>query len=350
MAIPAPTARPPDAARDRTFHPLRIKQVKRETADASSFVLAVPDDLSAAFAYEAGQFCTFRVVIDGDEHFRCYSMSSSPVVDDELQVTVKRVPGGLVSNWMNDVLHPGDTVETGVPAGVFHLGEGDGDIVMFGAGSGVTPIFAILKTALATTSRRVFLLYANRDRDAVIFAPELDALQARHPDRLTVHHHLDVEHGFVVPDVVRPLARRAAGTEYLICGPGPFMDVVEWTLLEHDVDAGRIRIERFTAPFTPPEPVAGEPASATVTIELHGRVATAAHRPGTTILQVARELGLSPPFSCEAGSCATCMARLIEGEASMRTNDALTPEEVADGWVLTCQAVPASPSVRVVYE
>jgi ferredoxin-NADP reductase len=357
MGIPAPTARPQGAGRDQGFHPLRVSRIVRETADTTSFVLDVPEDLRSAFSYDAGQFCNVRVVLGGQEHQRCYSMSSSPDVDAELQVTVKRVPDGVVSNWMNDELGPDDIVDVGVPTGLFRLGEGDGDVVAFGAGSGITPIFSILKTALATTARRVRLLYANRDRDSVIFAAGLDALHAAYPGRLTVHHHHDVDHGFVDTETVRALLDGAADAEYFVCGPGPFMDIVERTLLDDGVGADRIRIERFTPadPIPAPDVEAVEAAAeaaapAHVTINRNGKVGSGEHRPGTTILQMARELGLSPPYSCESGNCATCMAKLVQGEASMRANNALTPEEVADGWVLTCQALPTSATVHVVYE
>jgi 3-ketosteroid 9alpha-monooxygenase subunit B len=343
-------------ARDHGFHPVPIRRVVHETAESASFVLDVPPDLRDAFAYEAGQFLTFRVEVAGEPHLRCYSMSSSPAVDDELQVTVKRVPGGAVSNRMIDDLGPGAVVEVTRPAGVFCLGAGDGDIVAFGAGSGITPIFSLLKTALATTERRVRLLYANRDRDAVIFGAALDDLVERYRGRLDVVHHLDVEHGYVDAAALRRFADADPGAEFYVCGPGPFMDVVESTLLDGDVGADQIHIERFS-PATEPEPPAGtaddvapgpDALPAEVTIELDGRTGSVVHHPGTTILQTARQMGMAPPFSCESGSCATCMARLVEGTATMYVNNALDDDEVEEGWVLTCQAVPTS-SVHVVY-
>jgi ferredoxin-NADP reductase len=347
-------------ARDHGFHELRVQRVVRETAEARSFVLDVPPALRAAFAYEAGQFCTFRVWVDGRPHLRCYSMSSAPAVDADLTVTVKRVPGGVVSNWMNDALRPGDVVETTCPAGVFCLGPSDGndDVVAFSAGSGITPVLSLVKTALATTSRRVRLLYANRDRESVIFAAELDALAERYADRLDVVHHFDVEKGFVDAEVVGAFAGTGAGAgegpEHYLCGPGPFMDIVEKTLLGLDVDPARIHVERFTPGEPTDAPEVAEPSTSAatprVTIELDGRTGSTDHRPGTTILQTARQMGLAPPFSCEAGNCATCMAKLVEGAATMHTNNALTDDEVADGWVLTCQAVPTSASVHVVYD
>jgi 3-ketosteroid 9alpha-monooxygenase subunit B len=351
MSVSATAAQERGMVREHGFHPLPVRRVVHETADARSFVLDVPAELRDDFAYDAGQFCNVRVWIDGRPHVRCYSMSSAPAIDAELQITVKRVPGGLVSNWMNDQLAPGDVVETSFPAGFFRLPPGDRDVVACSAGSGITPVFSLVKAALATTSRRVHLLYANRDRDAVIFAEALDALVGRHPGRLDVVHHLDVEHGFVEDATIRPFVDVAADPEFYVCGPGPFMEIVERTLLEHAVDPGRIHIERFAVAdlVEAPEPVA-EPAVATVTIELEGRTATADHRPGTTVLQAARQIGMAPPYSCELGSCATCMAKVVDGAVTMRTNNVLTDDEVADGWVLTCQAVPSTPSVHVVYQ
>ena len=355
MARTAASTADPPADGGHGFHPLRVTRVVRETAEASSFVLEPPAGLESAFAYEAGQFCTFRVAVDGDTHLRCYSMSSAPEVDDDLKVTVKRVPGGVVSNWMNDVLQPGDVVEATRPAGVFRLTADDADVVAFAGGSGITPVLSLVKAALATTSRRVRLLYANRDAEVVIFAAELRELAERYPGRLDVVHNLDTVHGFVTADLVRPYVDASPDGSFYVCGPGPFMDIVESTLLAHGVEAGRVLIERFVtaaAPEPPAEPPPADepgPPATRVTIRLDGRSESTDHRPGTTILQTARQMGMAAPFSCESGSCATCMGKLVEGEAEMFANNALTDDEVADGWVLTCQAVPTSPTVHVVY-
>ncbi len=352
MALSGPLADAPGVRIDRGFHPLRIAAIVRETAEASSFVLDVPDELRSTFAYESGQFCTFRVWIDGEPHLRCYSMSSSPVVDSELRVTVKRTPDGIVSNWMSDHLDVGDQIEATRPAGVFRLGDGMGDIVALSAGSGITPVLSLIKTALATTGRQVHLLYANRDDATIIFRAELDELQAQHPERLVVHHHLDVDHGFIGPDAVLRFVGGTAEPEFYICGPAPFMDIAEEGLAAGGVTSDRIHIERFTPDEWVPDVDAddgGEAGPSQVVIELDGRTESTDYRPGTTILQTARQMGMSPPFSCESGSCATCMARLLEGTATMHVNDALTDDEVVGGWVLTCQAVPTSPLVRVAY-
>ncbi len=358
MALSRPEVGAAGTAHDHGFHPFRVARVIAETAEASSFVLEVPDELRSVFAYEAGQFCTFRVRIDDRVLLRCYSMSSSPAVDSELTVTVKRTPGGVVSNWMNDELTEGDTLEATRPAGVFRLGPSPGDLVAFSAGSGITPVLSLVKTALATTTRRVRLLYANQHRDAVIFASELESLGRHYGERLSVSHHLDIDRGLVQAETIGDFADRADDPEFYVCGPGPFMDLVEQSLHSRGVVPARIHIERFTPaesmdeaePSAPPGTGAAQEAGTQVTVELDGRASTADHRAGTTILQTARQMGLSPPFSCEAGSCATCMAMLVEGTAAMHVNNALTDDEVAQGWILTCQAVPTSPSVRAVYD
>lgn len=358
------------AHRDHGFHALRLARVVAETADAATFVLDVPADLADAFAYRAGQFCTFRVPVDGTPLLRCYSMSSAPGVDAELAVTVKRVPGGAVSNWMIDRLAAGDEVEVTLPAGVFCLADeaedpaaATRDVVAYAGGSGITPVFSLVKAALANTWRRVRLLYANRDASSVIFRAALDELVAAHPDRLTVRFHHDDESGYLDEDEVRAFTAGAGDADHYVCGPTPFMDLVERVALADGVPAERFHIERFTPSddgAADPEADAGAagavPAegdesadAATVTIELDGRTETVRHHPGATVLQTARQAGLSPPFSCESGSCATCMAKVHEGAVTMFTNNALTDDEVAEGWVLTCQSVPTTPTLSVVY-
>ena len=344
---------------DHGYHALPVKRIVQETHDTRSFVFDVPADLRDAFAYEAGQFCTFRVRLGDEDLMRCYSMSSSPHTDDEFTTTVKRVPGGRVSNWMLDEVAEGDVLALTRPAGVFTLAARRAPLVAFSGGSGITPVFSVIKSALVSTDRPVRLLYANRDADSVIFRAELDALTRAHSVRLTVVHHLDTEHGFVHSNDVAEFVGADVEADFYICGPGPFMDVVEDALAQARVPAEQVFIERFAFASTarldePPATSAGGPGAGggteTVVIVLDGKEHSVHYQPGETFLETARRAGLRAPFSCEAGSCATCMAHLREGEATMRVNNALTPEEVSEGWVLTCQGFPASPSVTVVYE
>ncbi len=206
---------------DHVYHPLTVLDVVEETADTRTFVLGVPEALAATFAYEPGQFCTFRAVVDGEEVARSYSMSSAPAVGDPLAVTVKRVPGGKMSNWMIDNLQPGGRVDVLRPTGLFVLRDTAAPIVAYAGGSGITPVFSIVKAALATTDRRVTLVYANRDADSVIFDEPLAKLEAESGGRLAVHRHLDAESGFLDARACAELAGGQATADFYICAPAP---------------------------------------------------------------------------------------------------------------------------------
>jgi 3-ketosteroid 9alpha-monooxygenase subunit B len=334
---------------DRQYHPLVVAAVVDETADTRSFVLDVPPDQRDTFAYAAGQYCTFRATIDREPVVRCYSMSSSPATDDRLTTTVKRVPGGRMSNWMNDHLRPGDTIDVMAPAGLFVLHETTAPILAFAGGSGITPVMSIIRSALVATERPITLVYANRDVDSVIFADTLAQLGAASDGRLSVHHHNDSEHGFLDATQCAVFVEQHTDAHVYICGPGPYMDVVEQGLAQAGVDRSQVFIERFVVPAD--EHTAEEfSTTETVVVRLDRRKHVLRYQAGDTILEAARRGGLQPPFSCEAGSCATCMAHLDDGAAAMRVNNALSPEEVDEGWVLTCQALPVTSEVVVNYD
>ena len=335
------------------FAPLTVKDVIRETADAISLVFDVPQEWSQQFEYEAGQFLTLRVVVDGEEHRRCYSMSSSPLPGEDLRVTVKRDRTGVVSNWLNDHVRVGDTIDAAPPAGRFVLRDSERDVVAFAGGSGVTPVFSLIRTALAGTGRKVRLLYANRDRDSVIFAAALAELAAQHPDRLTVHHHLDEDSGVLAPAAIESfLAGAGAGSDAdcYVCGPAPFMDTVEATVVSGGIARDRLHLERFSVTEVVVPEDSGAPVTEEVTITLERTTITVPYRAGHTVLQMARIGGLKAPSSCETGSCGTCIAQITDGSARMLNNDALDDDEVDDGLILTCQSLPTSPTLAVVYE
>jgi len=335
------------------FQRATVTRVIEETADARTFALA---PLGGPWEYRAGQFCTFKVRINGEELLRSYSMSSAPETDGELAVTVKRVPGGAVSNWLIDNLAKGDEVELTRPHGVFCLRETDVPLLGLCGGSGITPILSLAKCVLASTNRQVRLLCADRDQPSAIFWQALTDLAERYPDRLTVTRHLDDAAGYLDAAAIRAFIGDDVAADVYICGPTPFMDLVEAAV----PGPGKVFIERFggTAPLPPQEeepaaPVgseASEVLEGTVTIILGRKNATVPRRPSETLLESARRAGLAPPFSCESGTCATCMAHVEQGEVTMRVNDALTEDEVADGYVLTCQGLPQSEKVIVKYE
>jgi ferredoxin-NADP reductase len=331
------------------YAPLRVKRVVQETSDAVSLVLDVPEHCSARYRYRAGQFLTLRVTVDGQDLRRCYSMSSAPV-EDELQITVKRDPGGVVSNWLNDTVAEGVEIHAAPPEGRFCLRDTADEIVAFAGGSGITPIMSLVRMALAKSSRRIRLFYANRNRESVIFADALERLANDHADRLMVTHHLDDDSGVVTASAVESFLAGAGAADHYICGPGPFMDTVEAAVLEAGVARERVHLERFSVEPIPADVAGSSGQTEEVVIELDRKTTTAGYRAGNTLLQTARMAGLRAPSSCETGSCGTCMARIVSGSARMLNNDALDDDEVAEGWVLTCQSLPTSRSVHVVYE
>jgi 3-ketosteroid 9alpha-monooxygenase subunit B len=334
---------------DHEYHPLTVVDVIDQTADTRSFVLDIPSELEATFGYAAGQYCTFRATIDDETVARCYSMSSSPEIGERFTTAVKRVPGGRMSNWMNDALKPGDTIDVMRPAGLFVLRGTDVPIVAFAGGSGITPVISIVKSALATTERPIAMVYANRDADAVIFADELERLRAGSCGRLTVHHHHDSERGLLDAAGCAALVDGRAHADFYICGPAPYMDIVDAGLSTLGVGAEQRFVERFVVPAADPE-VEQESVTESLVVRIDRRKHTFPYQAGDTILEAARRAGLSPPFSCEAGSCATCMAHLDKGSVTMRVNNALAADEVDDGWVLTCQSLPTSEEVVVDYD
>src|SRR5262245_57191288 len=335
--------------REYHYHPLTVADVIDETADTRSFVLEIPPALPARFAYAAGQYCTFRATIGAEPIIRCYSMSSSPETADPFTIAVKRVSGGKMSNWMNDTLMPGDTIEAMPPAGLFVLRAGETPIVAFAGGSGITPILSIIKTALATTAREIVLVYANRDTGSIIFADAIERLRAGSGGRLSVHHHLDSEKGFLDAAACAALVGDRTMADFFVCGPGPYMNIVQAGLDQRSVDPDQVVIERFE--LSDEARAAGEESETeSITIRLEGRKRSIRYEPGDTVLDAARRAGLNPPFNCQAGSCGTCMAYLEEGKVTMRVNNALGADEVEQGWILTCQGIPTSREVVVDYD
>jgi 3-ketosteroid 9alpha-monooxygenase subunit B len=339
-----------ETARSRHhYHDLRVARVVRETADASSIVFEIPAALVDVFEYQSGQFLTLQVPHAGKTLYRCYSLASSPGIEGEHKVTVKRVADGRISNWLNDNLKAGDVVKVLPPAGLFVLGSGNADLLLFAGGSGITPVISILKTALAKTSRRVRLVYANRDEASIIFRAELDELVARHGDRLEIVHRLDVRDGFIDDAAVRRHIEDRAGSEAYICGPGPFMDTVEKTLLAAGLSDANIHIERFASLDLEDEVAGGSGPLHKVALSLDGEQHVIEVREGEAVLHAAKRAGLEPPSSCESGFCGCCMAKLLRGKVHMLHNDFLSAGEVEEGWILTCQAVPETGDCEVEY-
>jgi 3-ketosteroid 9alpha-monooxygenase subunit B len=335
------------------YHQLRIAKIVQETPDARSFVLDVPADLADKFRYRAGQFLTFRVP-HGDGAFnRCYSLSSAPETDGQMKVTVKRVTGGKGSNWFNDALKEGLSIDVLPPAGRFVLSESDVPLLLLGGGSGITPMMSLIKSALRGGTRRMRLFYANRDKPSIIFDAELLALIASHPSRLEVIHHLDAEQGLTQPAEVLAALKGFEGAEAFLCGPGPFMDMVERTLLGAGLPRERVRLERFEASgndAVPVEQEEGDVIPAEITIHFEGKAHKVPYKKGQTILEAARGAGLNPLSSCEEGFCASCAAKRVKGKVVLAKNDIYTDDDLANNWILTCQGHCFGPEVEITYD
>lgn len=346
-----------DGGDEDGFYTLRVAAVRRESNDTVSVIFDIPESLEERFAYRAGQYLTLRVPVDGKQLNRCYSMSTAPGVDPTMRVTIKQVAEGRASRWLNESLAAGDSLKVMAPAGRFCLRDHDGPVILFGAGSGITPLISLAKAALASTGRRVTLVYVNRDRESVIFADELDAIAEAHQERFTLIHWLDVERGLIDAAGVRALDVFEPGSDFYICGPTPFMHIVETTVLATGADREHVFVEHFVSPpddDAPPEPagpalLAGEPCEK-LTITLRGEERQLEYKVGDTIVEAARRVGLRPPVSCLQGECGTCIARVTKGSVVMYFNGVLTPSEVEQGYVLTCQSMPSSKDVAVVFE
>ncbi|MGB8332133.1 MAG: ferredoxin--NADP reductase [Polyangiales bacterium] len=333
------------------FHRLQVSAVTRETPQCSSFELSVPADLAEAYRYRAGQHLTFQVPWERSTVTRCYSLCGCPELGEPLRIGVKRVSGGRVSNWMNDHLQVGDSIMASVPEGRFVLHpetRSGAPLFLFAGGSGITPIISLLKSALVSTRRSITLLYANQERGSVIYGDELDRLAAEHPDRLRLQHHFDAERGYLTPADVRALLHQTEVSEFYICGPEAFMELIETTLSEAGVHEALVYIERFVSPVDPDRTHAGATqlgsfaAPATFSLWLNGRSRTVPYSRGETLLHCAQAAGLQPPHSCESGYCGSCMAHVKTGKVYMRTHQALSERDIARGVALLCQSLPAS--------
>ncbi|MFI0923879.1 2Fe-2S iron-sulfur cluster-binding protein [Streptomyces sp. NPDC021012] len=346
----------PEPTTGSRTHRLRVVEVIAETADAHSLVLQAPPESADRFAYRPGQFLTLKLPgADGSPAARCYSLASSPHTGEPLKITVKRVAGGHGSNWVCDRLAAGDELEVLPPAGTFTPDSLDGDLLLVAGGSGITPVLSIAKSVLVGGRGRVVLLYANRDESSVIFRDELRELTEDHPDRLLVIHWLESLQGL---PVVEPLAASLApyaDREAFVCGPQPLMDAVEQALRTLGASGDRIHRERFfslgtdvfDAPAVPVD-AAGE-GGATAEVELDGETRTVAWPSTAPLLDVLLAAGVDAPYSCREGACSACTCRVVAGEVKMLRNEVLDDQDIAEGYVLACQALPLGDRIEITY-
>jgi 3-ketosteroid 9alpha-monooxygenase subunit B len=341
---------------------LEITDVLAETDDARSLVFRVPEGAedpavpADRLRYAPGQFLTLRVPSDRTGSVaRCYSLCSSPFTDEALTVTVKRDKDGYASNWLCDHAHPGMRIHVLAPSGTFVPKTLDDDFLLLAAGSGITPVISICKSALSEGGGQVVLLYANRDERSVIFADALRELAAKYPDRLTVLHWLESLQGLPSATSLAKLAAPFTDRQAFICGPGPFMAAAREALETLKVPAQQVHLEVFKSLDTDPFAAVkiddtGDEPPATAVVELDGQTHTVSWPRKAKLLDVLLDAGLDAPFSCREGHCGACATTLRKGKVHMEVNDVLEQQDLDDGLILACQSHPETDSVEVTYD
>jgi ring-1,2-phenylacetyl-CoA epoxidase subunit PaaE len=352
------------------FHQLTVSEIKNETLDCVSVTFDVPSNLIKDYEYIQGQHLTLKLLVNGKEVRRSYSLCSSPMIKEPLRVAVKRVKGGLGSNFIYDNLKKGDVIEIMTPMGNFHTelkNTNKKHYVLFAGGSGITPMMSIIKTTLiAEPQSTLTLFYGNFDEASTIFKKELDEIVSLNPGRFTLHYIFEKPSsqnisadliGMLTKDKVKEVIskylERNPVIEYFVCGPGPMMDNVKEVLESNNVNKNFIHIEYFTSAVEEPKKDASEIKGSIceVTVIADGKETTfQLATDGDAILDAAMDAGVDAPFSFKGAVCATCRAKVMEGKASMTMNYALTDDEVEEGYILTCQAHPTTPVVVVDYD
>jgi ring-1,2-phenylacetyl-CoA epoxidase subunit PaaE len=355
------------------FHPLRVRLVQPDTSEAVIVSFDVPQELRPVFGFTQGQYLTLRKEIAGQDLRRSYSICAG-VDDGELRVGVRKVSGGVFSNWINEQLKPGDTINVMAPQGRFFVPiepEARRHHLGIAGGSGITPILSIMKTVLAREpGSRFTLIYGNRKLRSTMFKEELDDLKDRYLSRLVIHHVFSDEHAdsdlnmgvmnrAKIGDFLRTLLPAGTIAHAYICGPFQMNDEAEAALLEAGVAEDRIHIERFGIAQAGAGQVGavvhqaqpGDAIKARVTIIRDGlQREISFSREQASILDAASDAGMEVPFSCTSGVCGTCRAKLVEGQVRMERNFALDKKEVAAGFVLTCQAHPTTERVVLSFD
>lgn len=356
---------------EHIFHQIRVAKKVQETADATSFYFEIPTDLKDLYQYTAGQYLTFRVYINGEEVRRSYSLCTYSETDPLPGVTVKRVDGGVMSNYMPDHVKEGDMIDVMPPFGKFTVvpdANRETHYVMIAGGSGITPMMGIAKAVLTHEPKsKMTLIYANRNPESVIFKTVLADMEKNSDGRFKVIHNYDSApmtwfglKGFLTEDKVQNILHSKIGGPfqnygYYICGPSPMMDIVKKGLAKAGVEASHIHNEYFGAPISEKSPEAAAAdipfdGKAEVTVHVYGKSSTFTVDKDTTILKAAMKNGVDPPYSCTVGVCTTCRAKVHKGQVHMMEREGLTDDEIEEGYVLTCQSLPRSSEIELTYE
>lgn len=352
------------------FHLLKVSDVIRETEDTVSVVFDVPKNLTKDYQFTSGQYLTLKKEINGEDVRRSYSLSTAPY-ENQWKVAIKQVENGKFSTFANTQLKKGMDLEVMTPAGNFVVDTNASNrksYVLFAAGSGITPIISIAKSILTEEPESdVTLFYGNKGFKSVIYREELEALKNENVDRLRIVHIFsreslgnDVQNGRINTEKAEELYKAFLHAENIdgvyLCGPESMIHDVSGVLKDKGVDQKNIHFELFTAPSEKKQEVVTtneekEDVSSNVSIILDGdQIDINLDSSGMNILDAAQEAGADLPFACKGGVCCTCKAKIMEGSAKMDVNYALEPDEVEDGYILTCQAHPTSEKLVVSFD
>lgn len=354
------------------FHPLNVKEVKKETSECVSVLFDVPENAKEEFNFMQGQSLTMRTIINGEEVRRTYSICSSPL-EKQLKVAIKKVEGGAFSIFANEQLKPGDVLDVMPPIGRFYTplqSTNRKNYIAFAAGSGITPLLSIIKTTLATEPGSTFtLVYGNKNRSSIIFFEELEGLKNKYINRFNLIYILsrektdaDLNFGRITRDKCSDLFSKLldlhSADEFFICGPEDMIFSVKEFLESNGVNEKKIHFELFTTPGQNKKSgvrstkYEEEGAKSNISIKLDGRSFEFAIplNSDTTILDAAMQQGADVPYACKGGVCCTCKAKLLEGEVKMDVHCGLEQEEIEQGYILTCQSHPVSENVVVDFD
>jgi ring-1,2-phenylacetyl-CoA epoxidase subunit PaaE len=342
------------------FHELRIKQVTKVTSRAVEIIFDIPSDLEEAFKYNSGQYLTLKAMIDGNDVRRAYSISSAPS-DGDLHVVVKAVEKGVFSNYAMK-LRAGDRLEVAPPDGLFlYNKEEKGNLLLVAAGSGITPIMSILKTALTgNLENKVALIYGNQSESQAIYLEQLNDLKDQYGDRLVLKYcfsreeRQDALFGRVTKAnlnyFLKQDCKEFAFAKAYLCGPEEMIHMVKDNLLEKELlTAENVKFELFTTSDSEVE-ITEDSHLSEITVILDDEQHSFTMRRDEVMLDVMLKNDIDAPYSCQGGICSSCVGLIEEGEVKMRKNSILTEEEVSDGLTLTCQACPTSAKVLVNFD
>lgn len=346
----------PNEENSSRFYGLSVAGIRDESVACRSIVLAAPETAMSAFRASPGQFLTIRVTIAGRLYERCYSISSLTTFDEPLRITVKRVPNGTVSHWLNSNLKEGDTLAAAPPAGRFALREGGRRALFFAAGSGITPILPMIRQAVEVEQRKAALLFCNRNLEDAIFLDELRSLALRHANRFELVEHYGRRDDPRRKQFISAFASKLGTGDVYSCGPSGFMAHVRDALQECGVSEEDVYEERFAPEAESPSDLSASaeaPTNAppsTVTVVYGGTTHTISADPRDVLLDSILRAGLTVPHSCKEGHCGACMVRLVGGDVQAQPGSALSRRDRQKGYILACRSRPTSPEIFLSYD